>query len=255
MGLLDLGINEWSMIGGGLGLLGSKNKDSFARNQTQMNQGMKGLLSQREKDEAEQKKKASQLLLKTLTDEYQKGNMTQQQFASRLAQIQGQEGVAVEALLREPTTPKERPTGKASDGYLYYLDGNKERVLPNQGVSPTLLGIQEGIRKEVLPLDKQLSEMQGNFESLISSAQASEESRGAADQAMIFSFAKMLDPRSVVRTEEGDAIARTDGYFGQLKGFLQQVTGKGQLTPEARKGLVLEAQRQLGAKSMPVFDR
>ncbi len=123
------------------------------------------------------------------------------------------------------------------------------------GLNKDMLKYQEGIRKEVTPIAEQLNTMKGQFESLVESAQAGEESRGAADQAMIFSFAKMLDPRSVVRTEEGQAIARTDGYFGQLQGFLNQIKGKGQLTEGARKGLVLEAQRQLKNKANPLLGR
>ena len=118
MGLLDLGINEWSMIGGGLGLLGSKNKDSFARNQTQMNQGMKGLLTQREKDEAEQKKLANQNELARVMDGIKNKTITPEQIPFVIAILYFYVQDAINAFLANPVLGTPLMQNLSSAGYV-----------------------------------------------------------------------------------------------------------------------------------------
>lgn len=219
MGLLDFsGKKDLSLILSSLGLLGAK-KQPQADKYSQMM--FSGLLNKQNKEE-EERKKQEQI----------------QQFQSALGDTSDP---MISALIQQ---------GQFAPAATLYAKGMDKPTLDKD-----MLKYQSDVRKEVTPIAEALNEMKGNFQSLVSSAQADDKSRGAADQAMIFSFAKMLDPRSVVRTEEGQAIARTDGYFGQLQGFLNQIKGDGQLTPGARRGLVLEAQRQMKSKSTPLLDR
>lgn len=103
MGLLNLGANEWSMIGSGLGLLGgSKNDKTYERNLGQMDRGFKGLLTQREKDEAEQKKTANQAELERVMDGIKNGTIPQGQIPFEIGKLDGYGQEAIKALLAKP---------------------------------------------------------------------------------------------------------------------------------------------------------
>jgi hypothetical protein len=70
------------------------------------------------------------------------------------------------------------------------------------------------------------------------------ETATAADQlASIFTFAKALDPRSVVRTEEGDAIVGVGGSFDILRGYVSNIMGEGKLKKETLKELTATSKR------------
>lgn len=168
------------------------------------------------------------------------GKLSPQDFATSLLGIPGYE-TAGASLLGKQVDAKQGykgPDGTVWKDYDQYL---KART---------------SARKQIEPYANQVRELRSNFETLVSSAQAPEtEGRGAADTAMIFSFAKMLDPRSVVRGEEGETIQRSDGVFGQLQGFLQDIQGKGKLTASAREGLVKQAYRELVGKGVPIHQQ
>lgn len=71
---------------------------------------------------------------------------------------------------------------------------------------------------------------------------------GAGDVVSIVTFAKMLDPGSVVREGEVDIIQRGDGIFGQLQTLLGQVSESGQvLSGPQRAELAALAQKRVDA--------
>lgn len=63
----------------------------------------------------------------------------------------------------------------------------------------------------------------------------------AADIDMVFAFAKMLDPASVVREGEQITLMRTGGVFDTIAGYVSGLTGGGRLTPEVRSNILQQA--------------
>ena len=258
MGLLNLGINEWSMIGSGLGLLGgSKNDKTYERNLGQMDRGFKGLLTQREKDEAEQKKTTAQEAVKKLMQEYQVGGKSQQWLASKLAEIPGYESTAFEAMLREPAATKARQTAKAADGYLHYLDGDKERVFPSEekiiepATQTDLYKNEDDLSKRFDTASKDFAGQSQAYSRLISSAQNKDSP--ASQMAVIFNYLKVLDPASTVREGEFATVSGLGGLKAQLQALYKKVEGGDLLLPEqiddivrAANGMYTEAQDQQG---------
>jgi len=72
---------------------------------------------------------------------------------------------------------------------------------------------------------------------------ADTKSKNAADQALIISFNKMLDPGSVVRESEYARTPAGEALINQIRGRLQQLTAGGSgLTDENRKEILLMTQ-------------
>jgi hypothetical protein len=72
--------------------------------------------------------------------------------------------------------------------------------------------------------------------------QAAPVGNGASDMAMIYAYAKILDPNSVVRGPEGDMVQRTGGVWDTIQGMVQMVKGDGKLSPTVRRQLVEQAE-------------
>jgi len=85
--------------------------------------------------------------------------------------------------------------------------------------------------------------------------QAAPVGNGSSDLAMIYAYAKMLDPASVVRGPESDMIQRTGGVFDTLKGWVQQVQGEGKLSPVVREQLVNMAESVMHTYEQPWKER
>lgn len=121
-----------------------------------------------------------------------------------------------------------------------------ERTVGKPALKPGEIATLTGQAK---PIREEGRNLRTNFDAMKSSFEASEgKGRAAADLAMVISFAKMLDPTSVVRSEEGETIQKTGGFFGMLRGMEEQIKGSGSLDANARTGLMLEAGRQFQAR-------
>jgi hypothetical protein len=85
--------------------------------------------------------------------------------------------------------------------------------------------------------------------------QAAPVANGPSDLAMIYAYAKMLDPQSVVRGPESDMIQRTGGTWDTLQGMIQQVKGDGKLSPVVREQLVNMAESVMHTYEQPWKER
>ena len=61
---------------------------------------------------------------------------------------------------------------------------------------------------------------------------------GAAQLGIIFNYMKSLDPQSVVRESEQVQVMRSDGIWGQIKGYVDQLNAGNGLSQEARDNIV-----------------
>ncbi|HDL4315397.1 TPA: DNA transfer protein [Escherichia coli] len=61
---------------------------------------------------------------------------------------------------------------------------------------------------------------------------------GAAQLGIIFNYMKSLDPQSVVREGEQVQVMRSDGIWGQIKGYVDQFNAGNGLSQEARDNIV-----------------
>ena len=61
---------------------------------------------------------------------------------------------------------------------------------------------------------------------------------GAAQLGLIFNYMKSLDPQSVVREGEQVQVMRSDGIWGQIKGYVDQLNAGNGLSQEARDNIV-----------------
>jgi len=64
---------------------------------------------------------------------------------------------------------------------------------------------------------------------------------------MVYALAKIFDPTSVVREGEVVMANDTQGLADRLNGFVASIQGEGRLRPEARLGLLNEAQSRMQA--------
>lgn len=64
----------------------------------------------------------------------------------------------------------------------------------------------------------------------------------AADIDMVFAFAKLLDPNSVVREGEQLQLMRTGGVFDTVQGWINGLAGGQRLTPEVRQSIATQAE-------------
>ena len=78
---------------------------------------------------------------------------------------------------------------------------------------------------------------------------------GASDMAMIYAYAKILDPNSVVRGPEGDMVQRTGGVWDTVQGMIQMVKGDGKLSPAVRRQLVEQAESVFHAHEAGMISR
>jgi hypothetical protein len=94
-----------------------------------------------------------------------------------------------------------------------------------------------GLRNEVLSSQeyKDASKVDKIYTSLKKSADMNTR---ASDLDLVYGVASVLDPGSVVRGEEQQLVAKTQGWWDQFIGELNQMGGKATLTPESRKALL-----------------
>lgn len=103
-----------------------------------------------------------------------------------------------------------------------------------------------------LPIEKEYNDLALPYEETISNVQAINDSAfldtGAADQAMVALFNKVLDPESVVRQSEVDATLNAAGTLSQVRTIFDRFLEGEILDPAARKRLV-EAVNLIGNNS------
>lgn len=71
----------------------------------------------------------------------------------------------------------------------------------------------------------------------------------AADIDMVFAFAKMLDPNSVVREGEQLQLMRTGGVFDSVRGWVDGLNGGGRLEPGVRSAILAQANSRFSVYS------
>lgn len=64
----------------------------------------------------------------------------------------------------------------------------------------------------------------------------------AADLDMVFAFAKLLDPNSVVREGEQITLSKTGGMFDTVQGWINSLAGGQRLTPDVRQNIAVQAE-------------
>jgi hypothetical protein len=69
----------------------------------------------------------------------------------------------------------------------------------------------------------------------------------AGDLNLVYAFAKLMDPESVVRESETGMVTATGTFGDRLAGLTSQLTGGQALTPEMRKNLIAELDSRFGA--------
>lgn len=99
------------------------------------------------------------------------------------------------------------------------------------------LGVKDikGINKDVTDLTKDAVGINNAARDLASLEQSSSPS---AQLAAIFKFMKALDPTSVVREGEQEMARKTGGAADSLVGYVNQLKGRGSLTPEVFSDMV-----------------
>jgi hypothetical protein len=120
----------------------------------------------------------------------------------------------------------------------------REKVKEARAAEEAPVKEASGYRAEVmkLPSYKKVTEALPVFKSMTEAMQYDDQ---AADINIIYGMAKIMDPESVVREKEGEAIQRTDGVFGQLASLANGVKGGAKLSPEVRASLIREAESRL----------
>lgn len=138
------------------------------------------------------------------------------------------------------------------------------RVLSNQktaqeiGQDRTKLGLELKTKFEALPAVKTYREA---LPQLASAMSAPDNAQG--DLAVVYAFAKAMDPGSVVREGEMDMARGSSPLLGQLQSMIGMVNNGKRLPPDTRKGLIeamrvktvqfnraySEARRQYGAQA------
>lgn len=104
-----------------------------------------------------------------------------------------------------PVQQQQRSTVKDAEGYLRYLDGDRERVFPDvvKPVEPEdtqqLFNNSDKLRDEFVSQSKDFVKVRDSFGRI---KQSATNPSPAGDLSMIFNYMKMLDPASVVRESE-----------------------------------------------------
>lgn len=124
--------------------------------------------------------------------------------------------------------------------------GLKREELRNQGTKlrGDSIDRETGIRKEFEGLDpvKQYRTVLPLFASALKAGD-----NGAGDLNIIYALGKVMDPNSAVREGELEMASTTGSVAEQLKGYYQQVSRGGRLTPHVRKQLLTELRGRTSA--------
>lgn len=129
---------------------------------------------------------------------------------------------------------------------------NLDTFKANQDRVSTGFKVETDLRKEFTSLEpvKQYQEVQGSFnrintayEDAISSQDG--ESRAAADQALIVSFNKMLDPGSVVREGEYARSEQGQSLLNRAVGWLERLSKGGTSLTDSERAQIVDATQRM----------
>ncbi|EFE55308.1 hypothetical protein PROVRETT_06017 [Providencia rettgeri DSM 1131] len=99
-------------------------------------------------------------------------------------------------------------------------------------IDPSLV---KGINSDITSFGKNYNAVRASTNSL---EKLSSVKNGATQLAIIFNYMKSLDPQSVVREGEQVQVMRSDGIFGQMKGYVDQLSSGTGLSDEAITNIV-----------------
>jgi hypothetical protein len=161
--------------------------------------------------------------------------------------------------LSKPQTPKDRYElikGKNGTPIGIYDKIEGRQLLPEEaqqrGIQPGAPAQENapdfkdisGIRKEIqdLPSYKSYSAAIPAYTSMVDAAKRDSKT---ADLNLVYGLAKIMDPTSVVREGEMIMVNNTQGLSDQVLGLINSVNGGARLTPDARSGVLQEAQSRM----------
>jgi hypothetical protein len=142
--------------------------------------------------------------------------------------------------------PAAAPAGAA--GLRLGSGPNVQTGAPTGPINP----IEFGQRAKQDKLTYEYETVQQNWESMVKNLQIDSK---AADIGLIFAAAKVLDPPSVVRGQEGETLRRTGGWGDQAVGFLNQIQGGTALTKEQRADLAHMVENRAKATEAVYFEQ
>lgn len=133
---------------------------------------------------------------------------------------------SMQPVIENPVAP-ERKYAEGADGYLYYTDGDKERVFPDNlgpSVDPTeekkiILTQRDKVEKQYKPANEIVTGYRKLEDALL-------QEDGSAGYAALVLFMKNLDG-SVVKEGEVAAFGRAQGLLGSLENSLSTTKGEG----------------------------
>lgn len=129
--------------------------------------------------------------------------------------------------------PAERKYAEAGDGFLYYTDGDKERVFPDN-LGPPVDGTEE--KKMILAQRDKVETQYKPVNDTVTGYKKLEDALlqedGSAGYAALVLFMKNLDG-SVVKSDEVRAFGQAQGLLGSLENSLSTTKGDG-MTKEMR---------------------
>ena len=102
------------------------------------------------------------------------------------------------------------------------------------------------LRKEYMDETKPFTDLRTNYQKITASSQ---DTTGASDIALVYSFMKMLDPTSVVREGEFATAANAGGVDARVMSLYNSALNGQKLSPQIRQEFVQQAGRQFTAQA------
>lgn len=102
------------------------------------------------------------------------------------------------------------------------------------------------LRKEYMDETKPFTDLRTNYQKITASSQ---DTTGASDIALVYSFMKMLDPTSVVREGEFATAANAGGVDARVMSLYNSALNGQKLSPQIRQEFVQQAGRQFEAQA------
>lgn len=146
----------------------------------------------------------------------------------------------------ESTAPNWKET--TLDDGVYWVDQNNpanrikmgERPNRNEGEGRGFTQ-EKQLRSEYMTESKPFTDLRTNYQKIQASSQ---DTTGASDIALVYSFMKMLDPTSVVREGEFATAENAGGIDSKITTLYNNVLNGQRLSPQVRKDFVTQAGRQ-----------
>jgi hypothetical protein len=149
-------------------------------------------------------------------------------------------GVAAPTKAPEPTTTQKDYEFARSQGYTGSFEDFRRASAPVTNID---LGLKDTFKLEA-DLRGEVKDKLKNYEAVRDSYQKIENAlkTGAGDIAVVYAFAKLNDPTSVVRESEFETVAKSGSLGQRIKNLVEQAqTGK--MNPELRENLRQQARQ------------